>query len=116
MSSLDDVAMSEDQYNEIFVSKWSYRWWAFRFYLRNPGCIWRDLWWFWMPGETVYFSSHKEWSAYEFERWCWRNVGIRHLSWDIKVDNWVKDEGYEIAVKIRKGKTKCLSHLTLVAQ
>ena len=32
------------------------------------------------------------------------------------IDNWVKDEGYDFAIKVRRGKTKLISHLALIVQ
>ncbi len=115
MSSLDDVVMTKDQYDHIFASKWHYRWWAIKFYLTHPRCIWRDLWWQLMPAEIVRFNNTGNWDRRDFERWCWDNVGFRYISWDIKVNHSNKDENYDFVIKVRRGKTKLLSLLALLA-
>ena len=116
MSSLDEVLMTEDTWQAIHTTKWHYRWWAVKFYATHPGCLWRDLWWRFMPGEVIRFNSLRDWTRRDFERWCWQNVGIKNISWSLRIDNWVKNENYDFAIKIRWGKTKLLSHLALVAR
>ena len=116
MYSLDNVVMTEDQYNSIFQSRWHERWWIVKFYATHPGCLWRDLWWRWMPGEVVRFNSTVGWNRRDFERWCWDNIGFKNISWGLRIDNWVKDECYDFAIKVRWGKTKHISHLALIAR
>ena len=112
MSSLDEVNMSEDQYDSIFESRWHERWWIIKFYATHPGCLWRDLWWKIMPGETIKIEGPLEYEKRVLYRWCWDNVGVRYLSWDIKYEQ--LDEGWNFVIKFRKGKTKHLTHLMLV--
>lgn len=116
MYSLNNQVMTETEYNHIHSSKYHYWAWVVRFYLQRPGCLWRDLWWAWMPGEVIRFNSTVDWNRMDFEYWLWNNVGIKNLSWSLRIDNWVKDEGYDFAIKIRWGKTKYISQLALVAR
>lgn len=116
MYSLDNAVMTEDEYRHIHASKYHYWLWVVKFYVKRPRYLWRDLWWRYMPGEVIRFNSTRDWDRGDFEHWCWNNVGIKHISWGLRIDNWVKDEGYDFAIKIRKGKTKLISHLALVAK
>jgi hypothetical protein len=116
MSSLNDVVMTEDTWQAIHTTKWHYRWWVVKFYAGHLGCLWRDLWWRFMPGEIIRFNSTVDWDRQDFEQWCWRNVGVKNISWGLRIDNWVKDEHYDFAIKVRKGKTKHLSHLALIVR
>jgi hypothetical protein len=34
----------------------------------------------------------------------------------LRIDNWVKDESYDFAIKVRKGKTQLISHLALIVR
>ena len=110
------VAMSEETYNHIHSSKYHYWAWVIKFYITHPGYLWHDLWWRFCPGEVVYFNSHLDWDRGDFERWLWDTVGIKNVSWSLRIDNWVKDEGYDYAIKIRWGKRKHISHLALIAK
>ena len=116
MYSLDEVVMTEDQYNRIFQSWWHWTWWVVKFYASRPVCLWRDLWWRFMPGEIVRFNSTVDWDRRDFERWCRNNIGIENISWGLRIDNWVKDQGYDFAIKVRVGKTRQISHLALVVR
>lgn len=116
MYSLGNQVMSEETYNHIHSSKYHYWAWVVKFYATHPGCLWRDLWWRWMPGEIVYFNSHLDWDRGDFEHWLWANVGIKNISWGLRINNWVKDEGYDYAIKIRKGKTNYISQLALIVR
>lgn len=116
MYSLSLVAMSEETYNHIHKSKYHYWSWVVKFYATHPKCLWRDLWWRWMPGEVVRFNSTVDWEQGDFERWLWDNVGIKNLTWGLRIDNWGKGESYNYAVKIRVGKTKYISQLALIVR
>jgi len=116
MSSLDDVVMTEDQYRRIHTSRYHYWLWVAKFYISHLGCLWRDLWWRWMPGEVIRFNSTNNWDRSDFEHWCWHNIGFKNISWGLRIDNWVKDESYDFAIKVRKGKTQLISHLALIVR
>ena len=108
--------MTESEYSHIHASRYHYWTWVIKFYITHPACLWRDLWWRWMPGEIVHFNSIREWDRDDFNRWCWDNVGFRYFSWDLKIDNWIKDECYDFVIKVRRGRAKQISHLALVAK
>jgi hypothetical protein len=116
MYSLNEVLMTETEYDRVHASQYHYWAWAAKFYIRRPACLWRDLWWKFMPGEIVRFNSFVGWNRGDFEHWCRNNVGIKNISWGLRIDNWVKDEGYDFAIKVRKGKTQLISHLALIVR
>lgn len=108
--------MDSTEYDHIHSSKYHYWLWVAKFYITHPKCLWSDLWWRWMPGEIVRFHSHRDWDRSDFEQWLWDHVGIKNVSWGLRIDNWLKNEGYDYAIKVRRGKTQHISHLALIAQ
>lgn len=116
MWPLNNVAMTETEYNRIHASRYHYWLWVAKFYLTHPGCLWRDLWWAWMPGKVIKFNSFVGWSRSDLEQWCWDNIGIKNISWSLRIDDWIKGESYTFYIKVRIGKTKYLSQLTLIVR